>query len=213
MLFAAGEGGGRPLIFVVSLLIVGPLATVIGIQAVSNGLALGIRRGELARGVSRAEAIVGQSAALLTVVGGLLAILLAATLVAGYASAGRWHLGPTGVTLLTGVVAAGAYLGAVQLGAALTRSAAGALLFGLGFLVADWGCIVMLTGSGGNRALVSLARLSVTVNAMSVATGGTTQAAVFGWQWLPPGWAALVLAGYVVVGHALAVAIARRRDA
>jgi ABC-type transport system involved in multi-copper enzyme maturation permease subunit len=195
------------------LLVAGPLAAVISVQAVSNGLALGTRRGEVARGVSRAAAIAGQSLALVVLLGGLLLIVLAATLLTSVFVAGVWPLLPAGLALAAGILAAASYVAAAQLGGALTRSASGAILFGLGFLVADWGGIMMLTASGGNPLLVSLARFSVTVNAMSVAAGEAAQAAVFGWQWLAPGWATLLLVGYALVGHTLAVAIARRRDA
>ncbi|MFN2227131.1 MAG: ABC transporter permease subunit [Anaerolineae bacterium] len=213
MLFAPAGGGGSPLIFVVTLLVVGPLAAVIGIQAVSNGLALGTRRGELARGVSRAAAIAGQSAALVAVLAGLLVVMLAATLLACLSVAGTWYLLPAGLALAAGILAAAAYVAAVQLGGALTRSASGAMLFGLGFLVADWAGLMMLTASGNPDLLVSLSRCSVTVSAMSVAMGRSTQVSIFGWQMLAPGWAALLLVGYALVGHGLAIAIARRRDA
>jgi len=79
--------------------------------------------------------------------------------------------------------------------------------------VADWAGLMMLTASGNPDLLVSLSRCSVTVSAMSVAMGRSTQVPIFGWQMLAPGWAALLLVGYALVGHGLAIAIARRRDA
>lgn len=214
ILFRTGAGGERPLAFVVSLLIVGPLATVLGILAVSNGLVLGLRRGELARGVSRGQAIAGQSSALAIILGGVLALMLAVTLLVGAGTVGTWHLAPAGVVLAAGVVAAAAYLGPIQAGGALTRSAAGVMLFGLGFLVADWVCLMAPAVAGGDLGLLAdLARYSVAMCTLSVAASGPMQDPGFGWQMLKPGWAALLLVTYALAGHGLAVAIARRRDA
>ncbi|MGD8397787.1 MAG: ABC transporter permease [Anaerolineae bacterium] len=213
ILFMAGVGGERPLAFVVSLLVVGPLATVLGVQAVSNALASGTRRGELARGVSRAQAIVGQSIALTVILGGLLGVMLAIVLAAG-ADAGAWHMAASGAALAAGVVAASAYLGAVQIGGALTGSPAGAILFGLGFLAADWLCLMAPTVAGSDPgSLADLPRYALAVCTLSVAAGGPLQDPRFGWQLLAPGWALLLLATYALIGHALAILIARRRDA
>lgn len=213
ILFSTGGGGERPLAFVVSLLVVGPLATVLGILAVSNGLVLGIRRGELTRGVSRGQAIVGQSAALAIILSGVLALMLAVTLLVGAGTAGTWHLLPASVALAAGVVAAAAYLGPIQAGGALTRSSAGVMLFGLGFLVADWLCLLAPAVASGDLGLLpNLARYSVALCTLSAAAGGSMQDPGFGWQLLEPGWAVLLLAGYALAGHGLAVAIARRRD-
>ena len=214
ILFGTGAAGERPLAFVVSLLVVGPLATVLGVLAVSNGLALGIRRGELSRGAPRAQAIVGQSAALAIILGGVLALMLAVLLLVGVGAAGTWHLLPAGAALATGVLAAVAYLGPIQAGGALARSGIGAILFGLGFLVADWLCLMVPAVMGGGPGfLPDLARYSVAVCALSVAAGGAMRDPGFGWRFLEPGLAALLLVTYGLMGHVLAITIARRRDA
>jgi ABC-type transport system involved in multi-copper enzyme maturation permease subunit len=214
ILFGTGAGGERPLAFVVSLLVVGPLATVLGVLAISNGLVLGIRRGELSRGVLRAQAIVGQSVALVTVLGGVLALMLAATVLAGASASGTWYLLPAGAALATGLLAAVAYLGPIQAGGALARSGIGAMLFGLGFLVVDWLCLMVPAVVGGDPGfLPDLARYSVAMCTLSVAAGGAIRDPGFGWRFLEPGLAALLLVTYGLMGHVLAITIARRRDA
>jgi ABC-type transport system involved in multi-copper enzyme maturation permease subunit len=213
-LYATGAGSERPLVFAYSLLVVGPLATVLGVRAVGEALELGVRRGELARGLSRAEAIVGQSVALAIALGGLLAVMLAATMLAALSMTGIWHLEATLMSLAAGVMAAGAYLGTVQIGGALTRSGAGATLFGLGFLLADWLCLLAPSfGADGAGLLPALARYSVTICALSIGWGGPMRDPSFGWRLFDPGWAFLWLLAYALVAHGLAIVIARRRDA
>ncbi len=213
-LFAAGPEGEAPLGVVVGLMMVGPLVTVVGLLAVSNELSLGTRRVTLTRGVSRLQAIVAQSLALALVVGAALTVAMSVTWLAGGLVAGNWAVAPAARTLLVGVLAAGAYLAAVQLGGALTGSGAGAMLFGLGFLVADWLAILVPSATlGAPGFLSSLARYSVVFCAFSLAGGGQVPGVQVGWSLLPPLAAGGVLLVVALGGHALAALAARKRDA
>ena len=214
LLFSVGPQGGAPLGFVVGLLMVGPLVTVVSLLAVSNELSLGTRRAALTRGVSRLQAITAQSLALVLILGAVLAVAVFVTLLIGATVAGTWYVASAALTILVGVLAAGAYLAAVQLGGALTRSALGAMLFGLGCLVADW--LVILAPSivtGEPAFLADLARYSVVSCAFSLAGGGQVPGVEVGWTFLPPLAAGSLLLGYSVAGHALAALVARQRDA
>lgn len=214
LLFSPGPDGGAPLAFLVGLLLVGPLATVIGLLAVSNELSLGTRRVVVARGISRAQAIVAQSLALMLVLGATLAPATGFTWLIGGLLSGTWRVAPAALTILVSVLAAGVYLAAVQLGAAVSRSIAGAMLFGLGFLAADW--LVILAPSVVARvpAIPSgLARYSVVTCAFALAGGGQVPGLQVGWTLLPPLAAGGLLLAYVAGGHALAAIAAARQDA
>jgi hypothetical protein len=169
-LFGPAPKGVPPLGFAVGLLMVGPLATVIGLLAVGNELSLGMRRALLSRGVSRLQAIVAQSLALLLVLAAVLAVATLATWIAGGSVAGNWAVAPAARTVLVGLLSASAYLAAVQLGGALAGSGLGAMAFGFALLAADW--LAVLAPSAIVAAppvLSSLARYSIVSCAFSLA--------------------------------------------
>ena len=101
------------------MLLVGPLAAVISILAVGNDLTLGTRRADLARGVTRLQSIIASSLALTLTVGLLLAWLMALILLLCAAMAGIYPFGSAVLTILAGTLAAGTYVGVVQVGGAL----------------------------------------------------------------------------------------------
>ncbi len=214
VLFGTGPEGGNPMAMSISLLVVGPLATVIGALAVSNELSLGTRRAELTRAVTRLQSIAGQSLALVLTIGTLYAIVMAVTVVLGAETSGTWHVGSAAMSVLIAALATGAYVGAVQIGGALTRSPLGAMAIGLVFLLADWFAILtptlMLDNPG---SLLDLGRLTVFANTFALASQGQIVGVGFEWQAFSAPIALLLLAGYGVGSHALAALIARRRDA
>ena len=214
MIFSPTSASPTPLAIGVSLLLVGPLATVLGILAVSNELSLGTRRVELARGVTRLQTITAQSLALMLTVGALFAFLMAVTLVIGASVSGLWPVGSAVMAVVVAVLATGAYVGAAQVGGALTRSPLGAMLFGLVFLVADWVAILLPTLMIEKPGLLlDLGRLGVFANTFGLASGGQIVGVAAEWQHLAAPAAALLLVGYAVVAHALAAAFATWRDA
>ena len=213
VLFGSGPEGGSPMAMSISLMVVGPLATVIGALAVSNELSLGTRRAELTRAVTRLQSIAGQSLALVLTVGTLYLVIMAVTVVMGVETSGVWHLGSAALSLLIATLAAGVYVGAVQVGGALTRSPLGAMVFGLGFLLADWFAILtptlMIDDPG---PLLDLGRLAVFANTFALASQGQIVGVDFEWQAFSAPVALLLLAGYALGSHALAALIARWRD-
>jgi ABC-type transport system involved in multi-copper enzyme maturation permease subunit len=213
-LFGAGPEGGSPLAVAITLLVVGPLATVIASLAVSNELSLGTRRAELTRGVTRLQTIVSQSLALMLTIGVLLCLLMAVVLALGAEATGTWAVGSAALAVAVAVLAAGAYVGAVQIGGALTRSPLGALLFGIGFLVADWFGILTPTLMLDNPGhLLELGRYAVFANTFALANRGQIVGVDFEWPHLGAPVALLLLFAYTAGSHALAVLIARWRDA
>ncbi len=214
VVFGSGPGGGGPLAMPISLLVVGPLATVVGILAVSNELTLSTRRAELTRAVTRLQSIAGQSLALVVLIGVVFAIVIAVTLILGAETSGTWHFRSAMVAVLVAALASGAYIGIVQVGGALTRSPLGAIAFGLGFLVADWFSILAPTMTmqdpGG---LLALGGYAVLTNMFTIANRGQIPALGISWPSLGALPALLLLTGYAVGSHTLAVLIARWRDA
>ena len=214
IIFGTGPEGGSPMAMSISLMVVGPLATVIGALAVSNELSLGTRRAELTRAVTRLQTIAGQSLALVLTIGLLYTIVMAVTVLLGVETSGVWHFGSAALSVLIAALATGAYVGAVQIGGALTRSPLGAMAFGLAFLLADWFGILtptlMLDNPG---SLLDLGRLTVFANTFALASGGQIVGVDFEWQAFGAPVALLLLAGYALGSHALAAVIARRRDA
>ena len=214
VLFGARPEGGNPMAMSIGLLVVGPLATVIGALAVSNELSLGTRRAELTRAVTRLQTIAGQSLALVLTIGTLYAIVMAVTLLLGAETSGAWHLRSAAMSVLIAALAAGAYVGAVQVGGALTRSPLGAMAFGLAFLLADWFGILTPTLMIDNPGpLLDLGRLTVFANTFALASQGEIVGVDFEWQAFNAPVALLLLAGYALGSHALAALIAGWRDA
>jgi ABC-type transport system involved in multi-copper enzyme maturation permease subunit len=214
VVFGSGSDGGGPLAMSISLLVVGPLATVVGILAVSNELSLGTRRAELTRSATRLQAIVAQSLALVLTVGVMFAIVMGVTLLLGAQTSGNWHVGSAMRAVLIASLAAGAYIGVVQVGGALIRSPLGVTIFGLTFLLADWFAILtptlMMDDPG---VLLQLGRYAVFANMFTLASGSEIPGIGVGWQSLGVPAAILLLLGLALGSHALAVAIARWRDA
>jgi ABC-type transport system involved in multi-copper enzyme maturation permease subunit len=206
-------GGSTPLAIGSCLLLVGPLAAVISILSVGNELTLGTRRADLARGITRLQAILASSLALTVTVGLLLAFLMAVVLLLCAAMAGIYPLGSAVLTVVAGTLAAGTYIGVVQVGGALTGSSLGAMLAGLGFLLADWLALIAPTLTAEPGFLQSLTRYSVVANSWVLAGGGRMIDTAAMPQ--PLSWPAAlsVLIGGVLICHALAILIARRRDA
>ncbi len=213
-LFGAGPQGNAPLAIVFSLMVLGPLATVVAILAVGNELSLGTRRAELTRGVSRVQAITTQSLALVLSVGGLFALLMMVVLVLGAGASGSWPLSSAVLSILVAILATGAYVGAIQMGGALTRSPLGATLFGLGFLVADWFAILAPTLTrDGTGPWLELGRYTVFANTVGLSTRGQTLGLGIEWPYLSWPTAVLLLLAYAVASHLLAALFARWRDA
>jgi len=214
VIFGSGPDGGSPMAISIGLLVVGPLATVIGALAVSNELTLGTRRAELTRAVSRLQSIAGQSLALVLTIGALYSIVMAVTLVLGAETSGTWHLGSAVLAVLIASLATGVYVGVVQIGGALTRSPLGAMAFGLGFLLADWFGILTPTLMMDNPGvLLDLGRYAVFANMFAIASRGEIIGVGSEWQSHGAPAAVLLLVGYALGSHALAVLIARWRDA
>jgi hypothetical protein len=213
-LFGVGPEGGSPLAISITLMVVGPLATVIASLAVGNELSLGTRRAELTRGVSRLGTLVAQSLALVLTVGVLFALLMIVVLALGAEMAGTWPIGSAVLAVLVAVLAAGAYVGVVQIGGALTRSPLGAMLFGIGFLVIDWfGILNPTLFMDDPGLLLEVGRYAVFANTFALANRGQIVGVDITWPHLSVPAAFLLLLAYVVGSHALAVLIARRRDA
>lgn len=213
-LFNPGPEGAAPLAITASLLAVGPLATVLGILAVSNELSLGTRRAELARGITRLQSIVAQSLALVLIIGVMFAFLMGVTLLLGLEVAGTFPLGQAALAVLVAMLATGAYVGAVQVGGAWLRSPLGAMLVGIGFLLADWAAILAPTLMISNPGpLLDLGRYAVFANTFALANQGRIIGIGIEWQHLGVFEAGLLLLGYAVALQGLAVLIARVRDA
>lgn len=213
-IFGVGPQGGSPLAIAITLMVVGPLATVIAALAVSNELSLGTRRAEITRAVTRLQTIIAQSLALMLTMGVLFAVLMAVVLLLGAEASGTWPFGSAALSVLVAVLASGVYIGAVQIGGALTQSPLGAMLFGLSFLVLDWLGILtptlMLDDPG---RLLDLGRYVVFANTFVLANGGQIVGIGVEWPHLTPPSALLLLLAYAAGSHALAVLIARWRDA
>jgi hypothetical protein len=164
--------------------------------------------------VTRLQTIIAQSLALMLTIGVLLCLLMAVVLALGAEATGTWAIGSAGLAVVVAVLAAGAYIGAVQIGGALTCSPLGALLFGIGFLVADWFGILtptlMLDDPG---LLLELGRYAVFANTFALANRGQIVGVDFEWPHLGAPAAFLLLLAYTAGSHALAVLIARWRDA
>lgn len=213
-LFGTSPEGGSPLAIAITLLVVGPLATVIASLAVSNELSLGTRRAELTRGVTRMQTIVAQSLALMLTIGVLVTLLMAVVLALGAEMTGTWSIGSAALAVSVAVLAAGAYIGAVQIGGALTRSPLGTLLFGVGFLLADWFGILSPTLTMDDPSLLlELVRHAVFANTFALASRGQNAGLDFALPHLSAPAALLLLLAYAAGSHALAVLIARWRDA
>ena len=206
-------GGSTPLAIGSCLLLVGPLAAVISILAVGNDLTLGTRRADLARGITRLQAILASSLALTVTVGLLLAFLMAVVLLLYAAMAGIYPLGSAVLTVVAGTLAAGTYIGVVQVGGALTGSLLGAMLAGLGFLLADWLALIAPTLTAEPGFLQSLTRYSVVANSWVLAGGGRMIDTAAMPQPLSRPVALMLLIGGILICHALAILIARQRDA
>jgi len=214
VLFGVGPEGGSPLAIAIMLLVVGPLATVIASLAVSNELGLGTRRAELTRGVTRLQTIVAQSLALMLTIGVLLTLLMAVVLALGAEATGTWSIGSAALAVAVGILAAGAYIGAVQIGGALTRSPLGAMLFGIGFLVADWfGILTPTLMMDDPGLLLELGRHAVFANTFALANRGQIVGVDIAWPHLSVPAALLLLLAYAAGSHALAALIACWRDA
>jgi ABC-type transport system involved in multi-copper enzyme maturation permease subunit len=213
-IFGVGPQGGSPLAIAITLMVVGPLATVIAALAVSNDLSLGTRRAEITRAVTRLQTIIAQSLALMLTMGVLFAVLMAVVLLLGAEASGTWPFGSAALSVLVAVLASGVYIGAVQIGGALTQSPLGAMLFGLSFLLLDWLGILtptlMLDDPG---RLLDLGRYVVFANTFVLANGGQIVGIGVEWPHLTPPSALLLLLAYAAGSHALAVLIARWRDA
>jgi ABC-type transport system involved in multi-copper enzyme maturation permease subunit len=213
MLFSPNPAGGAPLGLAVSLLIVGPLATVVAALAVSNELSLGTRRAEWARGVPRSRTIVAQSLALVLTLATMFAVVMAISLLIGAAVADRWYLVEAVQTVVVAGLASAAYIGIVQLGGALSRSPLGAMVLGLTFLLVDWlailGPTLMIEDPG---IWLDVARYAIFANTFGLATGGQILGVGVDWPHFGPAAAILLLLAYAIAGHVLAVIVARRRD-
>jgi ABC-type transport system involved in multi-copper enzyme maturation permease subunit len=212
--FGSGPEGSAPLAIAVSLLLVGPLATVIGILTASNELSLGTRRAELTRGVTHLQTIAAQSLTLMLTMGAMFAFLMAATLGIGAGVSGTWPIGSAALAVLVAMLATGAYVGATQVGGALIRSPLGTMVFGLGFLIADWLAILAPTLMIQNPSpLLDLGRYGVFANAFSLVSRGQIVGVGIEWHHLAMPAAILLLLCYAIGTHALATLIAHRRDA
>jgi len=214
LMFGSGPEGGSPMAIVISLLLIGPLATVIAVLAVSNELGLGTRRVELARAVTVEETIIAQSVAMVITIGFLYTVVTVVILLLTRARGNPVRLDWAVFAALVAMLSSGTYVGAVQAGGALSRSPLGAMLLGLGFLAVDW--LAILTPSlvsDDSGLLLNLSRFAPSANALVLANRGEITGIGIRWLHLDVPAAAWLLIGYAVVSHALAVLIAKRRDA
>jgi hypothetical protein len=219
--WSAGEGrmlfnplvpGGAPLVVAACMFPVAPLAVVIACLAMSNELGFGTRRANLARGVTRLQAIAAESIALVALVGGLLAWVMLACLVIGAAVGARVPLGSVALAIAVGMLAAAVYTGVVQVGAAVGRSSLGALLAGLGFLLADWAALLAPTATADPGPATRLVAYTITAMAYGLVSGQPAFAAPVELAAPPLAAAMGLLAGLALATHLLAILIARWRD-
>jgi hypothetical protein len=181
---------------------------------VSNELSLGTRRAELARGVTVEETILAQSVALILIIGLLYTVVMAVILLLTLARGSAIRLDRALVAGLVAMLSAGTYIGVVQCGAALSRSPLGPMVLGLGFLALDWFVILLPTVMmDEGRLLLNLGRLAPSANSLVLANGGEILRAGIQWPHLSIPAAVWLLIGLAAGSHALAVLIARRRDA
>jgi ABC-type transport system involved in multi-copper enzyme maturation permease subunit len=204
--------GGAPLVVAACMFPVAPLAVVTACLAVSNELGFGTRRATLARGVTRLQAIAAESIALVALAGGLLARVMVACIAIGAAVGGTVPLGSAALAVAVGMLVAAVYAGVVQVGAAVSRSSLGALLAGLGFLVADWAAFLAPTAATDPGPATRLVPYTVTAMAYGLVSGQSAIAASV--ELAPPPVVAAVglLAGLALATHLLAALIARWRD-
>jgi hypothetical protein len=213
MLFGPQPRGSAPLALSACMFLVAPLAVVLACLAMSEEFGCGTRRASLARGVTRLQAIVGESAAWVGLTGLLLVWLMLAVLVLSVVVGGVVPLGTAALAVGVGMLGAAVYAGAVQVGAAITRSALGALLAGLGFLAADWLAFILPTTMSEPGPALHVARYTLTALAIELVNGQPLLASPLAVPPLLPAAAVGLLAGLAVAAHALAALITARRDA
>ncbi|HSJ57771.1 MAG TPA: hypothetical protein VLC95_11360, partial [Anaerolineae bacterium] len=141
------------------------------------------------------------------------ALMAGASLLIGAHLASAWYFLPALTLVVAGLLGSGAYIAAVQMGGALTRSPAGALLAGIGFLAVDWVLLLAPTISAGPGLLGDLSPYSAGACILAAASWGRMDAITYGWRLIDLAPALLLLAAYTLLGHALAVVLAHRRDA
>ena len=152
--------------------------------------------------------------ALMLVLGAVLTFLMVVTLCIGAVVAGTWPLGDAALTVAVGTLASGAYIGAAQVGGVLTRSPLGAMVFGLGFLLADWLAILAPTLMVEDPGpLLELGRYAVFANTCGLASQGQIVGVGVEWQRLSTLASILLLVVFAVGSHLLAALFARMRDA
>jgi ABC-type transport system involved in multi-copper enzyme maturation permease subunit len=212
LLFRPMPGAAAPVALSASLLMVGLLAAVMAILAISNELSFGTRRATLARGVTRLQALAGQSLAILTVVGSLLALVLIAVLILGSTLGSPIPVGRALVVLAAGLLLGATYVGAAQVGAAATRSPLGPIVAGLGFLMVDWLAILGPTMSR-SPDLARLGRYSLTILAYGLVTGRPMIDQPGAPAPLAPLPTLALLLAAALLSYALAAVVAARRDA
>ena len=190
------------------LVVQGPLAEV------AAGRDLETLFMELARGVTVEETILAQSVALILIIGLLYTVVMAVILLLTLARGSVMRPDRALVAGLVAMLSAGTYIGVVQCGAALSRSPLGPMVLGLGFLALDWFVILLPTVMmDEGRLLLTLGRLAPSANSLVLANGGEILRAGIQWPHLSIPAAVWLLIGLAAGSHALAVLIARRRDA
>jgi len=211
LIFRPLPGAAAPAALGASLLMVGLLAAVMAILAISNEMSLGTRRATLARGVTRLQAMAGQSLAILAAVGSLLTAVLVAVLILGTLLGSPMPVGRALLVLAAGLLLGATYVGAAQVGAAATRSALGPIVAGLGFLVVDW---LAILGPSMSRSpdIARLGRYSLTVLAYGLVTGRPLIDQPGAPAPLAPLPTLALLLAAALLSHAVAAVVAGRRD-
>jgi len=181
------------------------------ILAISNEMSLGTRRATLARGVTRLQAMAGQTLAILAAVGSLLSAVLAAVLILGTLLGSPMPVGRALLVLAAGLLLGATYVGAAQVGAAATRSALGPIVAGLGFLVVDWLAILGPTMSR-SPDIARLGRYTLTILAYGLVTGRPLIDQPGAPAPLSPLPTLALLLAAALLSHAVAVVVAGRRD-
>ena len=211
LLFRPMRGAAAPMALGASLIMVGLLAAVMAILAISNEMSFGTRRATLARGVTRPQVLAGQSLAILAVVGSLVALVLVAVLILGTMLGSPMPVGRALVVLAAGLLLGATYVGAAQVGAAATRSPLGPIVAGLGLLVVDWLAILGSTMSQ-TPDMARLGRYALTILAYGLVTGRPMIDQPGALAPLAPLPALALLLAAALLSHAVAIVVAGRRD-
>jgi hypothetical protein len=212
-LFEPMVPGGPPVAVSASVFPVAPLAVVLACLAVSNELSFGTRRAALARGVTRLVAVVAESLAMIVLAAAILTWLMAACAAIGAAFGAVLPAKAAILAIGVGTLGVAVYAGAVQVGAALSRSTVGTLLAGLGLLVVDWVVFLAPTTTADPGPAMEALRYTVSGLVFGVVSGQPSLVPTPGASAVPVWTAIGLLTGVAVATHGAAVFFSWWRDA